>query len=111
MEILAFFSNLLLCIVVVTIAMAYLRRATRSVIIQLCKSDAAAEFWLKSADVLAYSGSLMLVLIFGKNTSMIEIADALRITLVLTLIGIFLTVAFVAKNVWHSVTKIPGDPT
>lgn len=111
MEILTFFSNLLVCIVVVTIAMMYLRRTTRSVIIQLCRSDAAAEFWLRSADVLAYSGSLMLVLIFGKTTNTIEMVEALRTSLILTLSGIFVTVAFVAKNVWHTVSKSPGEPS
>ncbi len=103
-----FFSTLLFTILVVAIAMLYLRRTTRQVIVELCKSDAGSEFWLRSADILAYSGALMLVLIFGNNTSTTDWVEAIRVTLILTLTGVFVTVVFVAHNVWKTVAPKPG---
>jgi len=103
MEITLFFATLGLCIAVVSLAMFYLRRTTRRVISELCQSDAGAEFWLRSADILAYSGSLMLVLIFGNASTTQDWVEAIRITLILTLGGLFLTVMFVARNVWKTV--------
>lgn len=111
MKFLLFSSSLIFTIAVVTVAMQYLRRTTRLVIIELCKSDAGAEFWLRSADILAYSGALMLVLIFGNTTSTQDVVEALRLTLILTLGGIFITVMFVARNVWRTVAPKPGDPS
>ena len=107
MSILQFIICMIMTIAVVTVAMKYLRRTTRQVIIELCKSDAGAEFWLRSADILAYSGALMLVLIFGK-TSAQDIVETLRITLILTLSGVFITVMFVARNVWRTVAPKSG---
>jgi len=98
-----FFATLGLCITVVSIAMLYLRHTTRRVIGELCQSDAGAEFWLRSADILAYSGSLMLVLIFGNATTTQDWVEVVRITLILTLSGLFVTVMFVARNVWRTV--------
>lgn len=103
-----FFSTLLFAIIVVAIAMLYLRRTTRQVIVELCESEAGAEFWLRSADILAYSGALMLVLVFGYNTSAQDWVEAMRITLILTLAGIFLTAMFVARNVWKTVAPGKG---
>jgi ABC-type sulfate transport system permease component len=103
MKLTLFFATLGLCIAVVSIAMLYLRRTTRRVISELCQSDAGAEFWLRSADILAYSGSLMLVLIFGNATTTQDWIEVVRITLILTLSGLFITVVFVARNVWRTV--------
>lgn len=116
MNLLQFVSTLLFTIAVVSVAMLYLRRTTRQVIIELCKSDAGAEFWLRAADILAYSGALMLVLIFGKATATQDLVEALRLTLILTLSGIFVTVMFVARNVWRTVaprtvSPKPGEPS
>lgn len=111
MKLILFISTLVFTIAVVSIAMLYLRRTTRQVIIELCKSDAGAEFWLRSADILAYSGALMLVLIFGNTTSTQDLVEALRITLILTLSGIFVTVMFVARNVWRTVAPKTGEPS
>lgn len=108
MEPILFFSTLMFTIVVVAIAMLYLRRTTRQVIVELCKSEAGAEFWLRSADILAYSGALMLVLIFGNGTDTHDWVEAIRRTLILTLSGVFGTVIFVAHNVWKTVASKPG---
>jgi hypothetical protein len=95
-----FLSNLALTLAVVTVAMWYLRHTTRSVIRELCHTDAAAEFWLRSTDVLAYSGALMLVLMFGEFSNDNFVAS-IRITLIFTLLGLFLTVLFASRNVWN----------
>lgn len=104
MQLYLFFMTLILTISIVAIAMLYLRRTTRKVIQELCKSDAGAEFWLRSTDILAYSGSIMLVLIFGKATNTTDWIEVIRTTLILTLSGLFITIIFVAKNVWRTVT-------
>ncbi len=97
-----FLINLVSALVVVTLAMWYLRRTTRRVIEELCQTDAAAEFWLRSTDILAYSGVLVLVLLFGEF-SQADWVGSLRLTMLLTLSGLFFTVMFVANNVWKSV--------
>jgi len=96
-------------ITIVSIAMFYLRHTTRQIIVELCKSDAGAEFWLRSADILAYSGALILVLIFGNTTNAQDWIEALRLTLILTLSGLFITVMFVARNVWRTVAPKSGE--
>ena len=98
-----FISTLLLTITVVSVSMFYLRHTTRKVIVELCQSESGAEFWLRSADILAYSGALILVLIFGKGDIGQGWVEALRMTLILALGGVFITVMFVARNVWRSV--------
>lgn len=111
MDPILFFSTLLFTVAVVAIAMLYLRRTTRQVIVELCKSEAGAEFWLRSADILAYSGALMLVLIFGYSATAQDWIEAIRITLILTLGGVFVTVMFVARNVWRTVAPKSGEPS
>ena len=80
MQIEMFLSNLVVTVSVVTLAMLYLRHATRKVIRDLCHTDTAAEFWLRSTDVLAYSGALMLVLmgIADYEHLLVEKASAVR---------------------------------
>lgn len=110
MKLTLFLANLGLCITVVSIAMFHLRRTTRRVIGELCQSDAGAEFWLRSADILAYSGSLILVLIFGNATTTQDWVEVARITLILTLSGLFITIMFVARNVWRTVAPQTRRP-
>ena len=82
--------------------MLYLRRVTRNVLMELCeRSEISAEFWLRTANVLALTGSLMLVLMFGKTSG--DWVDCVRITLILALIGVFITVMFVSSNIWRRV--------
>ena len=102
MQIEMFLGNLAVTLSIVTLAMLYLRRATRNVIRELCHTDTAADFWLRSTDVLAYTGALMLVLMFGKF-GVPDWVESLRVTLVLTFAGLFLTVMFAANNVWQNV--------
>jgi len=102
MSIEMFLTTLMVTIGTVLIAMLYLRHTTRQVIIELCKSEFGADFWLRSADILAYSGALILVLIFGGGEE--GWVEALRMTLILALSGVFVTVMFVATNIWRTVS-------
>jgi ABC-type sulfate transport system permease subunit len=53
----------------------------------------------------------MLVLVFGNATTTQDWVEAIRITLILTLGGLFLTVMFVARNVWRTVAPRSGEPS
>jgi hypothetical protein len=100
-----FFVSLALTAAFVGAALVYLRGVTRRVLLELCNSGAGADFWLRSADVLALCGSLILVLAFGglrEGTAWIE---QLRLVLGLALAGIFVTVIFVASSVRGGVAQ------
>lgn len=98
-----FFMSLGLTLAVVGAALLYLRGITRRVLRELCQTDSGAEFWLRTADVLALAGSLILVLVFGGAAG--STADAvvqLRLTLGLALGGVFIAVVLVSSNVWRN---------
>ena len=106
-----FLTSLALTLAVVGSALLYLRSITRRVLRELCPTDAGAEFWLRTADVLALAGSLILVLAFGGAAG--STADAvvqLRLTLGLALAGVFIAVVLVSSNVWRNVAagKLPA---
>jgi hypothetical protein len=100
-----FYVMLALTICVVLLPLTYLRKITRHVLLELCdRNGTGAEFWLRTADVLAIAGSLILVLLFGRpNAGAIE---AVRMTLILALAGVFITVMFVASNIWRQATRV-----
>jgi hypothetical protein len=98
-----FLTSLALTLGVVGVALLYLRGITRQVLLELCHSDVGAAFWLRSADVLALSGSLILVLAFGGTLHGASAVDQLRLVLGLALAGLFATVVLVASSVWRQV--------
>jgi hypothetical protein len=114
-----FFASLAVTLGVVLTALAYLRGATRRVILEFCESDAAAEFWLRSSDVLAISGALILVLTFGMNYEDIDWLRAMRLSIGLALAGLFVAVLFVSSSVWRNgirvreaaMTSGPSEPS
>jgi hypothetical protein len=98
-----FLMSLALTLAIVGAALLYLRSITRRVLRELCPTDAGAEFWLRTADVLALAGSLILVLAFGGAAG--STADAivqLRLTLGLALAGVFVAVVLISSNVWRN---------
>jgi hypothetical protein len=97
-----FFTSLTVTVGVVGAALLYLRDITRRVLTELCASDTGAAFWLRSADVLALAGSLILVLAFGGAAGNDPVAQ-LRLTLGLALAGVFVTVLIVSSSVWRNV--------
>jgi hypothetical protein len=97
-----FLASLILTLGVVGTALVYLRGITRRVLEESCESGIGAEFWLRSADVLALAGSLILVLAFGAGTSSHDPLLHLRLTLALALAGVFVTVVIVSSSVWRN---------
>ena len=95
--------TLALTLGVVGAALIYLRATTRRVLRSLCDSDDGAAFWLRVTDVLALSGSLMLVLAFGGFDAGKDWILQLRLSLGLALAGLFATVLVVASSVWRQV--------
>ena len=100
-----FVVSLVLTLGTVGAALLYLRGITRRVLIARCGTDAGAEFWLRSADVLALAGSLILVLAFGGVLPGADWVQQLRLVLGLALAGIFVTVVLVASSVWRSLPE------
>jgi hypothetical protein len=97
-----FGAMLVLTLAIVVLPMRYLRSITRKVLLELCdRSETGAEFWLRTSDVLAIAGSFMLVLIFVRPAA--DPVEAVRITLILALLGVFVTVMFVTSNIWRRV--------
>lgn len=97
-----FFASLALTLGTVGAALLYLRGITRRVLVQQCGSDTGAEFWLRSADLLALAGSLILVLVFGGAWPGADWVQQLRLVLGLALAGVFATVVLVASSVWRN---------
>jgi hypothetical protein len=106
-----FLASLGLTLAVVGTALLYLRSITRRVMRELCSSDAGAEFWLRTADVLALAGSLILVLAFGGAAGGSDPVVQLRLTLGLALAGVFVAVVLVSSNVWRSAAAQPTAST
>jgi hypothetical protein len=106
-----FFFSLGLTTAIVGGAMAYLRGTTRRLLRELCESDAGAAFWLRSTDVLAMCGSLILVLAFGGLRGGAVWTDQLRLVIGLALAGIFVSVVFVASSVRGASLRAQATPT
>lgn len=64
---------------------------------------AGAQFWLRSAYVLAIAGSLLLALSFGAFEG--SMLDALRRALWLAAAGSFVSIAFITRQVWAPVRR------
>jgi hypothetical protein len=98
-----FIAALVLTLATVGTALVYLRGITRRVLVMQCHTDEGAEFWLRSADVLALAGSLILVLAFGGVAPNDDWVQQLRLVLGLALAGIFVTVVLVTSGVWRNI--------
>lgn len=97
-----FIASLALTLGTVGAALLYLRKITRRVLVLQCGHDTGADFWLRSADVLALAGSLILVLAFGGVAAEADWVQQIRLVLGLALAGIFVTVVLVASNMWRA---------
>jgi hypothetical protein len=88
------------------VAVRYLEPILVKVLRGLCDAEGGAEFWVRSAYLLAVSGTLVLLLTFGHFDDTVGAVDALRRTLWLVLAGVFVTVAFIASKVWRQVARL-----
>jgi hypothetical protein len=101
-----FIASLVLTVGTVGAALLYLRGITRQVLVAQCGSDIGAEFWLRSANVLALAGSLILVLAFGGVLPGADWVQQMRLVLGLALAGIFVTVVLVASSIWRTLPSV-----
>lgn len=102
---LAFLLSLALSISLPMVAVRYLEPILVKVLRGLCDAEGGAEFWVRSAYLLAVSGTVVLQLSFGRFDAHVEPIDVLRRTLWLVLAGVFITVAFIASRVWGQVAR------
>jgi hypothetical protein len=101
-----FAMSLLLTAGTVGAALFYLRGTTRRVLLAMCQRDEAADFWLRSADVLALAGSAVLVLAFGGMQADSGWVQQIRLVLGLAMAGVFVTVVLVARIIWRAVPRV-----
>ena len=92
------------------VAVRYLEPILVKVLRGFCDAEGGAEFWVRSAYLLAVSGTLVLLLSFGHFEGSVDPVDALRRTLWLVLAGVFATVAFIASKVWKQVARLLAPP-
>jgi hypothetical protein len=103
MNILNFALTLLLAALGPVLAISYLRPILLRLLRSQCpKGGDSADFWVRSAYVLAVCGTLLLCLSFG-NYHRNETLPALERALWLVAAGTFSTVAFIARQVWAPV--------
>lgn len=85
------------------VAVAYMRPILIKVLRGLCDADGGAEFWVRTAFVLAISGTLMLTLAFGRLDVSDSWMDVLRRSIWLVALGVFITVGIISGKVWAQV--------
>lgn len=95
------------------VAISYLRPILIPVLDSMCPEPmpgaAGAQFWVRSAYVLAVAGTLVLALLFGEFNG--EPLQAIHRALLLTAAGCFLSIATIARRVWTPVQRrMAADP-
>lgn len=102
-----FIVTLLIAIVGPIVAISYLRPILIPVLNAMCPDPmpgaAGAQFWMRSAYVLAVAGTLVLALLFGEFTG--EPLNAIHRALLLTAGGCFVSIATIARRVWAPVQQ------
>lgn len=105
MELQILFLSLFVSVVLPLLVMGYLRNVLYRIMGTVCGNADAADFWFRCLQILAISGSVVLVIGFVPNYSGVNWLQVIRSTLILTSIGIFAAVAIVARSIWNSVVK------
>jgi hypothetical protein len=88
---------------------AHLRQVTRVLLVDLCGTDDRANFWVRTTGILLTGTPLALVLVFGHNGGEFALAEIIRQAATLSLVGILLAVAFLARLIWKRVPP-PARP-
>jgi hypothetical protein len=88
------------------IAVSYLRPILVKVLVGLCDADGGAEFWVRSAYLLAVCGTVLLMLSFGRFEPQVDVVTSLQRSLWLVFAGVFMTIAFIATKVWRQVQDL-----
>mgnify|MGYP006160694125 FL=1 len=101
-----FLISLALAVLGPLVAVTYLRPILMRVLRSLCDADGGAEFWIRSAYLLAVCGTLLLMLSFGEFREGASVVDTLRRALWLVFAGVFTTVAIISQQVWSQVRAL-----
>jgi hypothetical protein len=109
MNITLFLLSLSVAVLGPLVAISYLRPILVKVLHTLCDADGGAEFWVRSAYLLAVCGTLLLMLSFGEFRQDASVVDTLRRALWLVFAGVFATVAAIANQVWGQVRELLAD--
>lgn len=109
MNAMLFAASLLIAIAGPIIAVSYLRPILLKVLRSFCDADGGAEFWIRSAYLLAVSGTVFLTLVFGQFDPEASAVDALRRALLIVIAGVFVTVGLIATRVWGQVQQIQAS--
>ena len=98
-----FFLSLVVGLAGPVVAVSYLRPILGKVLGGLCDAEGGAEFWVRSAYLLAVCGTELLMLSFGVFNAQADLVSSLQRDLWLVMAGVFVTIAFIARNVWTQV--------
>ncbi len=105
-----FLLALSLAIAAPALAITYLRPILARVLRSLCDASTSeasasegAEFWIRSALLLAVSGTVLLTMVFGTYDLQDTLVEMLRRTLMLVMVGVFVSVGIVASAVWSRI--------
>jgi len=97
--------SLLIAVAGPMLALRYLRNILLKVITMLCPASGGAEFWWRAINVLALCGSLLLMLAFGPDQAAQGLDEALRRSLLLVTLAVFVSVAIVTSRIWRGVER------
>lgn len=98
-----FIASLVLALLAPALVIAFMKPVLVKVLRLLCDADGSAEFWVRSAYLLAVCGTGILLLMFGEFSAQASLVDVLRRTLLLVFGALFFSIAFIARNVWSQV--------
>ena len=87
------------------LVLGYLRKVLHSLLTTVCGSSDAADFWFRCVQILAVSGSVILVIGLVPSHSGVNWLQVIRSTLIWTSLGIFAAVAIVANSVWSNIVR------
>lgn len=88
------------------LALWWLQPLLSRVLLALCQADGGGGFWLRTAQILAVSGSLILFLVFGPFDEQLSLLESLRRTLALTMVATFFSVSLISRQVWAQVRRL-----
>ncbi len=106
-----FLLSLTIAIIGPLVAISYLRPILVRVLRSLCDADGGAEFWIRSAYLLAVCGTLLLMLSFGEFSEGASLVETLRRALWLVFAGVFISVAIISRQVWGQIRPMLGSTT
>lgn len=87
----------------------YLRKVTHVLLVDLCGTDERANFWVRTTGILLTGTPLALVLVFGHAGAGHALPDIIHQAATLSLVGILLAVAFLARLIWKRLPP-PAQP-